>query len=110
MKNAKSQHRRKKNDMEKMENEKMKSLGIVRKVDELGRIVLPIETRRRLELEPGDGVEIFVEKDRVILKKYEPSCLFCGDADDIVVYKDKRICKNCLAELQGMAGAQKSEF
>lgn len=110
MKNAKSQHRRKKNNMEKMENEKMKSLGIVRKVDELGRIVLPIETRRRLELEPGDGVEIFVEKDRVILKKYEPSCLFCGDADDIVVYKDKRICKNCLAELQGMAGAQKSEF
>ena len=88
----------------------MKSLGIVRKVDELGRIVLPIETRRRLELEPGDGVEIFVEKDRVILKKYEPSCLFCGDADDIVIYKEKRICKNCLAELQGMAGAQKSEF
>ena len=77
----------------------MKSLGIVRKVDELGRIVLPIETRRRLELEPGDGVEIFVEKDRVILKKYEPSCLFCGDADDVVLYKDKRICRNCLADL-----------
>lgn len=95
--------------MEKMEENKMKSLGIVRKVDELGRIVLPIETRRRLELEPGDGVEIFVEKDRVILKKYEPSCLFCGDADDIVIYKDKRICKNCLAELLGMANMQKSE-
>ncbi len=110
MKNAKSQYRRQKNAMEKMEDEKMKSLGIVRKVDELGRIVLPIETRRRLELEPGDGVEIFVEKDRVILKKYEPSCLFCGDADDIVIYKDKRICKNCLAELLGMAGTQKSEF
>ena len=78
----------------------MKSLGIVRKVDELGRIVLPIETRRRLELETGDGVEIFVEKDRVILKKYEPSCLFCGDADDVIVYKDKRICRNCLEELK----------
>ncbi len=78
----------------------MKSLGIVRKVDELGRIVLPIETRRRLELENGDGVEIFMEKDRVILKKYEPSCMFCGDADDIITYKDKRICRSCLAELQ----------
>ncbi len=78
----------------------MKSLGIVRKVDELGRIVLPVETRRRMELETGDGVEIFVEKDRVILKKYEPACLFCGDAEDVVTYKDKKICKKCLRELQ----------
>ena len=78
----------------------MKSLGIVRKVDELGRIVLPIETRRRMELEAGDGVEIFVEKDRVILKKYEPCCIFCGDADDIVMYKDKRICRRCLQEIR----------
>ena len=78
----------------------MKSLGIVRKVDELGRIVLPIETRKRLELAAGDGVEIFVEKDRVILKKYEPSCLFCGDADDVITYKDKKICKACLEELK----------
>ena len=55
----------------------MKSLGIVRKVDELGRIVLPIETRKRLDLGPKDPVEIFVEKDRVVLKKYEPCCIFC---------------------------------
>lgn len=81
----------------------MKSLGTVRKVDELGRIVLPIETRRRLELEAGDGVEIFVEKDRVILKKYEPACLFCGDADDVMIYKDKRICRKCLQELKAEA-------
>ncbi len=78
----------------------MKALGTVRKVDELGRIVLPIETRKRLELSPGDGVEIFVEKDRVILKKYEPSCIFCGDADDVVTYKEKKICRKCLAELK----------
>ena len=77
----------------------MKSLGIVRKVDELGRIVLPVETRRRMELETGDGVEIFVEKDRVILTKYEPACLFCGDAEDVIPYKDKKICKTCLREL-----------
>ena len=78
----------------------MKALGTVRKVDELGRIVLPIETRKRLELSPGDGVEIFVEKDRVILKKYEPSCIFCGDADDVVTYKEKKICRKCLADLK----------
>jgi transcriptional pleiotropic regulator of transition state genes len=53
-----------------------------------------------LELSPGDGVEIFVEKDRVILKKYEPSCIFCGDADDVVTYKEKKICRKCLDELK----------
>ena len=82
------------------EKQAMKSLGIVRKVDELGRIVLPIETRKRLELAAGDGVEIFVEKDRVILKKYEPSCIFCGDADNVINYKDKKICKTCMEELK----------
>lgn len=78
----------------------MKSLGIVRKVDELGRIVLPIETRKRLGLGAKDPVEIFVEKDRVVLKKYEPACIFCGDADEVIMYKDKRICKACMAELK----------
>lgn len=78
----------------------MKSLGIVRKIDELGRIVLPIETRKRLDIGPKDPVEIFVEKDRVILKKYEPCCIFCGDADNIVNYKDKKICQKCLDELK----------
>ena len=78
----------------------MKSLGIVRRVDELGRIVLPIETRKRLGLEAKDPIEIFVEKDRVILKKYEPCCIFCGDANDVTIYKEKKICKNCLAELK----------
>lgn len=78
----------------------MKSLGTVRKVDELGRIVLPIETRKRLGLEAKDPVEIFVEKDRIILKKYEPACIFCGDSNNVVMYKEKRICKNCLEELK----------
>ena len=60
----------------------MKQKGDVKTIDELGRIVLPIETRKRLGLEAKDPVEIFVEKDRVILKKYEPCCIFCGDTDD----------------------------
>lgn len=77
----------------------VKSLGTVRKVDELGRIVLPIETRKRLGLGAKDPVEIFVEKDRVVLKKYEPTCIFCGGSDSIVLYKEKRICKSCLADL-----------
>ena len=83
--------------------ENMKSLGIVRKIDELGRIVLPIETRKRLELASGDGVEIFVEKDRVILKKYEPSCIFCGEVEDVVNYNDKKVCKKCIEELKKTA-------
>lgn len=82
------------------EEKKMKSSGIVRKIDELGRIVLPIETRRMLDIEPRDGVEIFLDKDMVILKKYQPSCIFCGDADNITYYRDKRICRNCLADLK----------
>lgn len=78
----------------------MKSSGIVRKIDELGRIVLPIETRRMLGIEARDGVEIFVEDDKVILRKYQPCCIFCGDGDNITYYRDKRICRACLAELK----------
>ncbi len=77
----------------------MKSLGIVRKIDELGRLVLPIETRRALGLSAGEGVEIFVDADRVILKKYEPSCIFCGDADDVIIFNGKKICRKCAADL-----------
>ena len=77
----------------------MKSTGIVRKVDELGRIVLPIETRRQLELEPRDGVEIFVDDDMVILKKYQPCCIFCGDGAEVTVFKGKKVCRKCLNEL-----------
>ena len=82
----------------------MKSIGIVRKIDELGRIVLPIETRRQLELEPKDGVEIFVDEDRIILKKYQPCCMFCNDGDDILLFKEKKICKKCLMELKAREG------
>lgn len=78
----------------------MKSIGIVRKIDELGRIVLPIETRRQLDLESKDGVEIFVDEDRIILKKYQPCCVFCGDGDDIVLFRDKKICRRCLDALK----------
>ena len=83
-----------------LEGREMKSIGIVRKIDELGRIVLPIETRRQLGLDAKGGVEIFVDEDRIILKKYEPCCLFCGDGDNVVVFRDKKVCKKCLEEMQ----------
>lgn len=78
----------------------MKSTGIVRKVDELGRIVLPIEMRRTLDIEEKDALEIYVEGSSVILKKYKPSCIFCDTTKDIVVFKGKSICPKCLKELK----------
>ena len=78
----------------------MKSTGIVRKVDELGRIVIPKELRRTLNIEEKDSLEIYVDGEQIILKKYEPSCIFCGDARDVINYKGKNICKKCLKELR----------
>ena len=78
----------------------MKSTGIVRKVDELGRIVLPIELRRTLEIAERDSLEIYVEGSTIILKKYEPACIFCGDSKDVVNYKGRNICRTCLDEMK----------
>lgn len=73
----------------------MKPLGIVRKVDVLGRIVIPKELRDTLDIAEKDPIEIFVEDDRVILKKYNPACTFCGSTSNIILYKDKLICEEC---------------
>lgn len=78
----------------------MKETGIVRKVDELGRIVLPIELRRTLDIAEKDALEIYVDGDAIMLKKYAPSCVFCGDTKSVTRYKDKNICKNCLQALK----------
>lgn len=77
----------------------MKSTGIVRKVDELGRIVLPIELRRTMGIEVKDALEIYVDGDHIVLKKYEPSCVFCGNAKDIIHFKSKNVCSDCAHEL-----------
>ena len=74
----------------------MKSTGVVRRVDELGRIVIPIELRRTLDIAEKDALEIYVDGEQIILKKYEPACIFCGDDRDVVNYKGKNICKNCI--------------
>ncbi|SHK08718.1 transcriptional pleiotropic regulator of transition state genes [Anaerobranca californiensis DSM 14826] len=78
----------------------MKSTGIVRKVDELGRVVLPIELRRTLNIDTKDSLEIYVDGEKVILKKYHPACVFCGEADDVKYFKGKNICQNCIDELK----------
>lgn len=77
----------------------MKSTGIVRKVDELGRIVLPIELRRTLDIAERDALEIYVDGTSIILKKYQPACVFCGDSKDVSTFKGKNICAGCMQEL-----------
>ena len=83
----------------------MKSTGIVRKVDELGRIVLPIELRRTLDIEEKDSLEIYVDGSSIVLRKYQPACVFCDDATDVVNFRGKIVCQNCLKELAGLESA-----
>ncbi len=78
----------------------MKSTGIVRKVDELGRVVIPIELRRTLNIGEKDALEIYVDGSQIILKKYEPACIFCGQAKEIKNFKGKNICPTCIEELK----------
>ena len=78
----------------------MKSTGIVRKIDELGRIVLPIEIRNTMNINSKDAIEIFVDEDKIILKKYEPACIFCGNADDVIMFNSKLICRECVEKIK----------
>lgn len=78
----------------------MKATGVVRKVDELGRIVLPMELRRILGINIKDSLEIFVDRDKIVLKKYNPSCIFCGEANDIKEFMGKNICSKCLQDIR----------
>lgn len=78
----------------------MKSTGIIRKVDDLGRIVLPIELRRTLDIAERDELEIFMENDRIVLQKYEPACIFCGSFRNITAFNRKNICSDCVEKLR----------
>ncbi len=80
----------------------MKSTGIVRKVDELGRVVIPIELRRTLTIGEKDALEIFTEGETIILKKYEPACIFCGQAKGVKSVKGKNICPACVDEIKSV--------
>lgn len=82
----------------------MKSTGIVRKIDELGRIVLPIELRRNLNLNVKDSLEIFVNEDGVILQKYQPSCIHTGTMDNLIEYKGKKVSVDAIKEMANLIG------
>ena len=80
----------------------MKSTGVTRQIDELGRFVLPVEIRRALGINLKDHLEIYTENGRIILEKHQPACLFCGSAEDNVTFEGKRICRACLAKLKNI--------
>ncbi len=77
----------------------MKSTGIVRNLDELGRVVIPKEIRRKLNIEQKDPIEIFIEGNSIVLKRYENGCIFCNNSKDLQLYKEKLICKKCLEKI-----------
>ncbi|EPR13874.1 AbrB/MazE/SpoVT family DNA-binding domain-containing protein [Ruminiclostridium papyrosolvens] len=78
----------------------MKSTGIVRRVDELGRVVIPKETRQIFSISEKDSLEIFTDEDMILLKKYSPGCLFCNNVKNLTVYKGKHICGECRQDLK----------
>lgn len=80
----------------------MKSTGIIRKVDDLGRIVLPIELRRTLDIAERDELEIFMESGRIVLQKYEPACIFCGSNRGLKDHCGKKVCSDCAKKLANL--------
>ena len=80
----------------------MKSTGIIRKVDELGRIVIPIEIRNQFKIEEKDPIEIFVDSSSVILRKFQPNCIFCNNTKNLIKYNDKLICEKCKDKISNL--------
>lgn len=81
----------------------IKSTGIVRRVDELGRIVIPIELRNKLKIAEKDPIEIYVDGSSIILKKYEETCVFCGSNKNVIDYNSKLVCSKCIHNIAGIA-------
>ena len=81
----------------------MKSTGAVKKIDELGRIVLPKNVRVPMGMNTGDSVEIFTDGESIILKKFQRSCVFCGESENVVSFGEKRICAACLEKIKSLS-------
>ncbi|MEI3395617.1 MAG: AbrB/MazE/SpoVT family DNA-binding domain-containing protein [Clostridia bacterium] len=88
----------------------MKSTGIIRRVDELGRVVIPIEIRNQFNIVEKDPIEIYVDGSSIVLKKYEPNCIFCGNTDNLVEYKDKLVCDKCASQLNLLQEASQKKY
>ena len=78
----------------------MKSTGVIRRVDELGRIVVPKEIRKKLGIGTDDPVEIYVEGEQIILKRYVEACIFCGKSENICKFMDRPVCSECISALK----------
>lgn len=88
----------------------MKSTGIVRKVDELGRVVLPIELRRTLGIDEKDALEIYTDGEKIVLRKYEPACIFCGNTENVLNYKNRLVCSECIKSMMDNVDQAKDLF
>ena len=84
-----------------MENEQ-ENEELIRKIDELGRFVIPMEMRNKLDISSNDPLEIYVEGTSIVLKKYQPDCVFCGSSKNIVSYKEKNVCEKCLNDMKNL--------
>ena len=81
----------------------MKATGIIRRVDELGRVVIPIELRNKFGITEKDPMEIYVDGNSIVLKKYEPNCIFCGSSKKLIYFEGKAICKKCANSIYSMS-------
>lgn len=80
----------------------MKATGVVRNIDSLGRIVIPMEIRNKLKISEKDPLEIHVEGTVIMVRKYEPDCVFCGSSKNVVEYKGKNVCEKCISDMKKM--------
>jgi transcriptional pleiotropic regulator of transition state genes len=87
----------------KAKDQEMKATGIVRKIDELGRVVIPMELRRTLDIKQKDPLEIFVQGENIILRKYQPGCVFCGSQEKLKKFKNHEVCTKCISDLKRKA-------
>lgn len=85
----------------------LKSTGIIRRVDELGRVVIPIELRNKLNIVEKDPIEIYVDGSSIVLRKYEPNCVFCGNTKLLSNYKDKLVCQKCANKISNLFNEEK---
>lgn len=81
----------------------MKATGIIRRVDELGRVVIPIEIRNQFNIVEKDPIEIYVDGSSIVLKKFEPNCIFCGSTKNLIEFKDKLICEKCSKNIANLS-------